>query len=109
MITDLYFQLIVKYWADHFRFIQNGGTQEGAAQRKSRFIQMLSEYLPVTNVLYTDQPSQIDLTDTVGVISITCPFVEGMMPFPSAIGKCQLLIAERVNGYYTALYSEFTE
>jgi len=106
MMTDIYFQLITKFWVSHFEFLEQGGAPDDAQRRKMTFLSKLKGYLPVTALKYSDTPFTLsfDASDG-GLVSVTQISDTDEPLFPEKIGKHTLLTVERFNGCWSALYA----
>lgn len=106
MVTDVYFQLITAYWVNHFQYLEQGGSVEGADKRKMKFLNTLKGYLPVTALKYSDSPFSLTFSeDDGGLVSVTQLSDTDEPLFPDEIGKHTLLTVERFNGCWSALYA----
>lgn len=105
-MTDVYFQMITRFWVSHFDYLQGGGDADKAQERKDKFVSALRGYLPVTSLKYSDNPFNLTFEKSDGgLVSVTQLSDTDEAVFPEKIGEHTLLTVEHFNGCWSALYA----
>tara|TARA_Y100000592_G_scaffold86765_1_gene140467 strand:+ start:10153 stop:10470 length:318 start_codon:yes stop_codon:yes gene_type:complete len=101
---DIYLGTISRFWLQYTSNLEKGNIVEG---KKEQFLSKIKTHLPVSSLIYTDNPLNLDLSKETGsLIAVTHISDIKDLYFLSKCGQYTLLSFEHVQGAYTGLYSK---
>lgn len=97
-------KLVCMHWVKYLAYIEKGGDPEKAKGVHDSFLKNIRQYLDVSSIAYSDEPSKIKVSEDLSLFSYCSEDENAELFFPEEVGEFYKLYCVCYKGCCTVLY-----